>query len=450
MNNQNLSLFSRLYLSIFLVVSISIGLTLLLSEHWSQEDAQNDFLRDTKISLTQIKYLAKKTGLTIKDYIKTQQENLHFDIHWQERGNLLCIECQLLINQKELKLYQLDNGEMLAQYYLPIDSGSIVIKDRSEALIFDNDINDNSDPYDDPETWLPILIITSALLAMALGLYYPIKQLHNKVEYLNQTQKAFGQGQLNIRADINLPSPLNELARNFNLMADNIEQTLVENQVFAHAVPHELRTPLSRIQLAAGILASSEQTSENQALLNNIDTYIEDINSLIKQLLTLSKLNQTMGQTNLEPQNENRVEINIAQFIDERVSTLPLNPKVTLNCNIATEHFMTCEPSYLRLVLDNLLTNAYRYCDSQVAISMVQAGKGYQLTVEDNGKGVEEVHYQQIFIPFSRIDKSRTQATGGLGLGLAIAQAAANKLSASLTVDRSKLGGARFTLDIHI
>lgn len=426
-------------------MGLSIGLTIFLNDYWAQEDAQSDFLRDTKISLEQLKQQAALSNLTLRDYIKIEQDNFHFDIHWHEMDDLLCIDCQLLVNQKTFKLYQLDSGEMLAQYDSLTSHGYITIQDRSEPLLF---LEDEIESNDDPEAWLPLFVITSALIAMALGLYYPIKQLENKIEQLNQTQKTFGQGQLDIRANTELPSPLNELAVNFNLMADNIEQTLIENQVFAHAVPHELRTPLSRIQLAAGIIASSKQTSENQELLNNIDTYIEDINSLIKQLLLLSKLNQSMGPKDVQSQHKDINEINIADFVMERISSLPLNREINLNTVIANNDFITCQSSYLRLVLDNLITNAFRYCHSSVSISITKMEGCYQLVIEDDGIGIDKTDYDKIFLPFSRIDKSRAKATGGLGLGLAIAQAAANKLSASITVNQSKFGGARFNLTI--
>ncbi len=447
MSSLSLSLFSRLYLSIILVLAMTTGITFYLSQYWAEQDAENDFLRDSQISLSTIKQQAFFSKLSIQEYINQHQHIFHFDVYWLSENDTVCRQCQLLNQHPQYRLYQTDDGEFLVQFLMELDSGSLIIQDRNELAEDDEEASILPEPESDPEDWLPILVIFSSLVAMGLGLYYPIRQLQSRIKGLNQVQQQFGQGQLNIRADVNLPAPLNELAQHFNAMAQNIEQTVTENQIFAQAVPHELRTPLSRIQLAAGILASTKQTPENLALLNNIDTYIEDINDLIKQLLVLAKLNQSQDDPNNRiAASEHSESIELAHFINERIQALSKPEHVTVQCNIPANSWFSGEQSYLRLVIDNLISNAFRYCHQEVNISILQNEAHYQINIEDDGDGIKAQDFDKIFLPFSRLDKSRTKATGGLGLGLAIAQAASKRLQGKLEVEDSTLGGAKFSL----
>ncbi|MDP2561525.1 ATP-binding protein [Psychrobium sp. 1_MG-2023] len=70
--------------------------------------------------------------------------------------------------------------------------------------------------------------------------------------------------------------------------------------------------------------------------------------------------------------------------------------------------------------------------------------------VSDDGQGIDPKDYQTVFIPFTRLDKSRSRKTGGLGVGLAITKGACKKIKAEISISQSHLGGARFDLRIPL
>ena len=101
-----------------------------------------------------------------------------------------------------------------------------------------------------------------------------------------------------------------------------------------------------------------------------------------------------------------------------------------------------------RLVFDNLLKNAGNYTQDQVWVTLDENSESWLVVVEDNGPGIPYERRDEVFLPFSRLDSSRTSTTGGLGLGLAIALSAAKKLSWDIKIDDSNHGGAKFSIVI--
>ncbi|SQH75716.1 Sensor histidine kinase [Shewanella benthica] len=272
-----------------------------------------------------------------------------------------------------------------------------------------------------------------------------------------------------LRASPKLSEPVKALATSFNQMAESITETVKENQIFAQAVPHEMRTPQSRIQLATGLLRKSSTQPQQVALLDNIDTYIDDIDELTKQVLTFSKLNAAIG----EDKSIGKQVIKLEAYLDERIAQLNQDntKNVILYCH---QQELECDPAYLRLMFDNLVKNAIRYAKSTVIICVEikedldtsktligkssnwtaaskkvnQADTQLIITVADDGPGIAKEDFDAIFIPFSRLDKSRNLQTGGLGLGLAIAKAATKRMSGELNVSRNPDGGASFSCRI--
>ncbi|MBO6223991.1 MAG: two-component sensor histidine kinase, partial [Psychrobacter sp.] len=102
---------------------------------------------------------------------------------------------------------------------------------------------------------------------------------------------------------------------------------------------------------------------------------------------------------------------------------------------------------YLHRVIQNLAGNALRYAETTIIISAgVKKGNAF-VTVEDDGHGIPEADREKVFIPFSRLDDSRTRASGGYGLGLSIVSRIAFWFNGGMKVDESEeLGGARFVM----
>ena len=105
---------------------------------------------------------------------------------------------------------------------------------------------------------------------------------------------------------------------------------------------------------------------------------------------------------------------------------------------------------HLSRVFHNLLTNGQRYTVQMVNIDLGVEADTVLITVDDDGPGIPADQREQVFLPFARLDSSRTRQTGGFGLGLAIVRQSVEKQRGSIVADVSPQGGARFVVSLHI
>ncbi|PHQ76894.1 MAG: hypothetical protein COB74_00775 [Shewanella sp.] len=452
-------LFARLYLGIILALGGSVFITLSFSYEALEQSNLLDFSADTDYIFNEISVALENNHVDPEQYIQSLPKTLlTFDIKWQQTwdGAPECNICEYLYTSENSLIYHLDDERLLAVYPLDNAKGAILISDQ-----YHFDDGTHSEVYDEiklqnlailwqqhPEDILPVILLFVAILAISAPLYFPIRQLQKQINQLIDTNDKFGRGELMVRASTKLSEPVSSLATSFNQMAESITETVKENQIFAQAVPHEMRTPLSRIQLATGLLRKSSTEPQQVALLDNIDTYIDDIDELTKQVLTFSKLNAAIS----EDKSISKQIIKLGPYLDERI--IQLNQDQTKNVILyCHQQELECDPAYLRLMFDNLVKNAIRYAKATVIICVEikevnQVDTRLIITVADDGPGIAKEDFDTIFIPFSRLDKSRNQQTGGLGLGLAIAKAATKRMSGELNVSRNPDGGASFSCRI--
>ncbi|WP_076408009.1 ATP-binding protein [Shewanella sp. UCD-KL12] len=461
-------LFARLYLGIIIAIVSSIVLTLYVSDESITKSDMANFNAETSYIFDEVSRSIATYGVEPERYIQSLPKNLlAFNIQWQPvwDGAPQCATCEYLYTINNSKLYEDEYGVLLAAYPLANTKGAILISDQNldinmVEITNDEEFNDDVNIENlaslwqqHPEDLLPLILLFVAILAISAPLYFPIRQLQKQINQLIDTNERFGRGELMVRASSTLTKPVSSLATSFNQMAESITETVKENQIFAQAVPHEMRTPLSRIQLATGLLRKSNTEPQQVALLDNIDTYIDDIDELTKQVLTFSKLNAAHSADKLAGDLAGKQVIHLETYFDERITQLnqEQSKQVILYCH---QQALECDPAYLRLLFDNLVKNAIRYARSTVIISVetkqgLDANSQLIITVDDDGPGIAEEDFDTIFIPFSRLDKSRNQKSGGLGLGLAIAKSATKRLSGKLTVSRNSAGGARFCCLLH-
>jgi len=267
--------------------------------------------------------------------------------------------------------------------------------------------------------------------------WYRIVSATEKLTKIDHISEQIGRGEFEVQKERELSAPLNKLAESLHLMASALSHKFNDSQVFAQAVPHELRTPLSRIQLATGILRQKSPSEDQLALIDNIDDYIDDIDELCSQIITFSKLS-----INNKPVPKQ--SLNIGEFIHTRVQQLDLPSDKTVRVSGTPDIELAVNEVNLRLVVDNLLNNAGLYAVHQVVVTIEEDKNSVTLRVTDDGAGILDQDKADVFVPFARVDKSRNRKTGGLGLGLAITAAAVNTLNGSITIEDATPSGASF------
>ncbi len=294
--------------------------------------------------------------------------------------------------------------------------------------------------------WFPLnLIISMVLISMfliSLGVYALIFPLERKLQLIQVGVNEVSEGNLDSQVQVIGQDEIARLAATFNAMTAHIRRLIESQRELTRAVSHELRTPVARIRFAVDMLADTDDEDSRFQQRDFIDEDIESLNGLIDEILTYAKLEEGSPKLDLEPVNlkeliEQIVRETNALGKDIKVVGNPPNAKVTA----------IADRRYLHRVIQNLAGNALRYAETTIVISAgVKKGDAFVM-VEDDGHGISEADREKVFIPFSRLDDSRTRASGGYGLGLSIVSRIAFWFNGNMSVDESpEFGGARFTM----
>lgn len=294
--------------------------------------------------------------------------------------------------------------------------------------------------------WFPLnLIISITLISMflvSLGVYALIFPLERKLQLIHSGITKVREGKLNIKVKVVGEDEIAHLAATFNSMTEHIRRLIESQRELTRAVSHELRTPVARIRFAVDMLADTDDYDDRMSQRDYIDQDIEALNGLIDEILTYAKLEEGSPKMTWEAVNLKEL---VGQIVRE---TNALGKPVTvLVGNIDKVAIAQADRRYLHRVLQNLAGNATRYAEKTIIVSAgIERNEAF-ISVEDDGHGIPEKDREKVFIPFARLDDSRTRASGGYGLGLSIVSRIAFWFNGRMSVDESPtLGGARFTM----
>ena len=292
-------------------------------------------------------------------------------------------------------------------------------------------------------------IFLASLVVLALSIGWFLHGLESRLRHLERASSQLAAGNLQARVKIVGDDFISKLAIAFNRMAEQLQRLLRTQQEMIHAVSHELRTPVARIRFGIQMIEDLSEDGSPQAMIAKqvygIDQDIDELDTLIDEILTYARLGQEKLQLQFIRQDVTGLTEEIfARF--ERTN-LKLNFSFVINnpANLSPE--VDVEGRYFQRAIQNLIGNSVRYAQQQIRISCHLENDAFRIDVEDDGLGIPEKDCQRIFMPFSRLDDSRTRSSGGYGLGLSIVQRIIYWHRGSALVDRSpNLGGARFSL----
>lgn len=291
-----------------------------------------------------------------------------------------------------------------------------------------------------PHDALPLSIGVTLLLALLL--IRPIRRL-------SLAFRSFAAGDLSVRLPVAKGwwssiggSDMRTLMLDFNHMADRVDELIKAQKLLVRDISHELRSPLARLRLALEM--AREETSEHLPSLDRMEAETERVNDLIGQMLSLSLLESTrelrsepiqMGKliTSLTPDMEFEAQGRGCSFVTS-VAPLPI---------------IQGNPELLRRAIENVTRNAIRYTpegsevriEAQVVQDQTIPGCAIELLVKDSGPGVAETNLPDIFRAFYRTDISRGEASGGFGVGLAIAERAVSLHGGRIDATNRPSGG---------
>ena len=240
--------------------------------------------------------------------------------------------------------------------------------------------------------------------------------------------------EINLSEDV--PTELQRCSASFNDMIGRLDEGFSAQRQFTGNAAHELRTPLALMQAQIELFASEHPTSQPQTaeLLGLLQEQTERMSRMTKVLLEMSELHSVPCEDDIElgPLSE-EVLTDLAPLAEHK--------DIVLNCS-GGALIIGSDTLLYRLVF-NLVENAIRYSrpGSTVNVSICDNNSRVFLRVEDQGPGIPKQYHESIFQPFFRLDKSRSRAYGGAGLGLALVWEIAALHGGTVEVEASSENG---------
>lgn len=291
-----------------------------------------------------------------------------------------------------------------------------------------------------------------AALISALVSWWLARSLARPLEALGTTSRQLSTGDLEARVSAKVSARRDEfgaLGRDLDSMAERLGEAQNSSRRLLRDVSHELRSPLARQRVALE-LARGRAGELIPAELDRIELESERLESLVDEVLSL--LRETSRSTPFEPTDFNLTELlsDLADVVDYE---LPENAPL-LQRKFADPLPVFADRELLWRALENLLRNALLHSDPGAEIeleaSRLTGTSELELMVRDRGPGVPASQLEAIFDPFSRVEEARDRATGGHGLGLAIAAAAVSRHQGSIRARNRSGGGLEMRMVLPI
>ena len=295
--------------------------------------------------------------------------------------------------------------------------------------------------YNNKEDYRKNSLIISALLAILGGVatYFisghalkPLREFSDKIEEVQVQNLA------DSRIEESKIKELNQLSVSYNKMLERLSDAFEIQRQFTASAAHELRTPLSLMQVQLDLYHSTQHPGSDADTLQMIKMVTEQndrLSKMVKTLLDMSEL-QTVGRDE---------QIIMDDLVDEVLEDLePLaqekNIKLIGKCKDIT---MVGSDILIYRLVYNLVENAIKYNHSggQVTVTAYKEQKHIYLSVADTGSGIPKELRERVFEPFFRVDKSRSRKLGGVGLGLALVREIVRVHDGSITVKSNPSGG---------
>lgn len=260
----------------------------------------------------------------------------------------------------------------------------------------------------DPPYIVLIIVVVGLFATFVTGITLA-RRLTHPLKQLALTTRQLGSGENVEVLPETGPLELRELVASFNRMSQQIHDLLANRTTLLAGISHDLRTPLTRMELAIEML----QEKPDPSLLAQLHRDIGHMNRLLGQFLEVSR----------GLQEGSNVMVDIAQLLAEIASDYQ-----TTDNRLSYQAHAACRkninPLALKRIIVNLIDNALRYSGDRVELNCRDQRENDQgnaiIEVRDHGPGIPQSERKAVFRPFYRLEQSRSSATGGSGLGLSI------------------------------
>jgi two-component system osmolarity sensor histidine kinase EnvZ len=270
-------------------------------------------------------------------------------------------------------------------------------------------------------TTLPSLILIIIALIFLKNQTKPLVKLAKAAE-------RFGKGDYVNDFRASGSQEIRKAAFEFDRMAKRINRHLNQRAEMLSGISHDLRTPLTRLKLQLAMLKQKDVSSQMS----------KDIDEMEKMLNDYLQFAKTQSQ-------EATIRINLNQLINSIRNKFNSDKIIYSDDDVKVE--LEGRPTALKRSFENIIQNGLTY-GNKVYVNIQSGNKRAIITIDDDGPGIPEDQYKNVFKPFFRLDKSRSLNQSGVGLGLAIVEDIINSHGGNVQLNKSKYKGLQVKISL--
>ena len=324
---------------------------------------------------------------------------------------------------KELSKIMTDNFWVDAHTY----EKRVIVQIEKEGGIYEFTIPRRNVYATNSHIFLVWMVISSLLLVSVAVIF--MRQQIKPIEKLSKAAQQFGLGKKMENFKPSGATEVRRAAEAYLKMQERIERFIEQRTLMLAGVSHDLRTPLTRLKLQLEMLSDDKTNIE----------LLSDVNEMQKMLENYLDFAEDVTR-------EKAIKTDLKQMIKEIINSESIENKV-IEFNVKNDKpiFFECRAIAMKRCITNLLNNACSYGDD-IRVALEKRKDVIDISIEDNGPGIDKTDYDKAIKPFIRLDSSRNQNIPGSGLGLSISQDITSNHGGKLIMSRSNLGGLKVQL----
>ncbi|SON54080.1 Osmolarity sensor protein EnvZ [Hartmannibacter diazotrophicus] len=282
-----------------------------------------------------------------------------------------------------------------------------------------------------PPAWAWPTFLSGGLIALGIiGIVVVmVRRITRPLRALSVAADKLGRGDTSGELPETGPVEIRQTTRAFNAMQERLGRFVADRTRLLAAISHDLRTPLTALRLRAEFVEDDEI---REKLIETID-----------EMHRMTEATLAFAREDVSHEPARRVDLAaLVSALGDDFADMGENVTVTAPDRLD----LTVRPTALRRAIRNLIENALRYGGS--AHITMEVGEDIVIAIEDEGPGIPNGHMEEVFEPFVRLETSRSQETGGVGLGLATARSIAHAHGGEIRLSNRPKGGLRAAIHL--
>jgi two-component system osmolarity sensor histidine kinase EnvZ len=289
------------------------------------------------------------------------------------------------------------------------------------------------DAFAEPKAYLAFIQESIIVFLILLGSLLTARSIQQPIKDIVAATKKLGAGQIPQKVEEKGPEEIQQLCHAFNVMVDDFRMLQREREIMLAGISHDLRTPLTRLQLAIDLLSDIDPK-----LRDDMHTDIDQITSMQQQFIDYISAGSN------EPFNP----VNIVEMVLHTVRRYDNELKNPIKVNYTENDIeVDAQAISLKRVFSNVINNAIKYGEEPISCEIKKVDNNVQIIINDLGEGVSPNMIEDMFKPLVRGDKARRNVQGS-GLGLAIVKRILVKHQGS--IDARSTPGAGFSVIVTL